>query len=75
MRHQRALQLADRIRSGCPEARVLVVGSRAGTAAVFVSLAGRTVRIDRLSDWRGHFRRDLTSRGWSAVRVAPDPVA
>jgi hypothetical protein len=62
MRHDRAHQLSSRIRRACPEARVLVVcdGDEAG---VFVSLAGRTARIERLRDWRAHYRRGR-DRNW-----------
>ena len=65
MRIDRARQLSERIRFACPQARVLVAVD-GGTAAVFVSLANHTARIDRLSDWRDHFVRNDGSGNWFA---------
>ena len=65
MRIDRARQLSERIRFACPEARVLVAVD-GGMAAVFVSLANHTARIDRLSDWRDHFGRSDGSGNWFA---------
>lgn len=70
MRHDRALNLAERIRRLSHEARVLVLSGNAGRSALFVSLHGRTVRIDRISDWREHFQPGADRGEWRARETA-----